>query len=108
MIQPITFAIESDDDESDNKKPSVDNLSAIYPNPATSKVQLQFDATITGKGNVIVTDMNGAVKMTTQVGLSKGKNNVFINVSGLAQGTYIVSLKGAGADKTAVYKMVKQ
>jgi len=107
-IQPITFTIQSEDNETDNKKPSVDNLSAIYPNPATSKVQLQFDAATTGKGNIIVTDMNGAVKMTSQVGLTKGKNNVFVNVSGLAQGTYIISLKGVGADKTAVYKMVKQ
>ena len=79
-------------DESKNK-PFTGNL-MIYPNPANDVATLEY---ILSKDlnnlNMTVYAMNGQAVITQKINhASKGKNNLTINVSDFATGTYLVTL----------------
>ncbi|MBS1624930.1 MAG: T9SS type A sorting domain-containing protein, partial [Bacteroidetes bacterium] len=64
----------------------------MIPNPAVNAVQLGILTTTGQKATVTITDMVGRVVLTQPWQLAEGYNISTFDVSGLAQGTYSVSV----------------
>ena len=75
----------------------------IYPNPATTSVQLQFSKTLHGKASVEVSNMEGKVVMKKVCGVD-GNKITLSNI--LPSGTY--SVKVITTDETFIQKMFVQ
>ncbi|MBS1617017.1 MAG: T9SS type A sorting domain-containing protein, partial [Bacteroidetes bacterium] len=71
----------------------------MIPNPATNAVQLGILTTAGQKANVTISDMLGRVVLNQPWQLAEGYNASTFDISGLAQGTYSVTVY-AGASFT--------
>ena len=76
---------------------------SIYPNPATTSVQLQFSKTLHGKASVEISNMEGKVVMKKVCGVD-GNKITLSNI--LPSGTY--SVKVITTDETFIQKMFVQ
>ncbi len=77
----------------------------LYPNPATSQLNVILDAKEAGLHTVVITDLAGKVTYSTQLAVN-GLQNISIPVSTLANGYYLVSVEANG--NRSVQKFVKQ
>lgn len=78
---------------------------ALYPNPATSQLNVILDAQEAGLHKVVIMDLAGKVSYSTEVSVN-GFQNISIPVSTLANGYYLVSVEANG--NRSVQKFVKQ
>ncbi len=79
-------------DFAENKKGVT--LSTAIPNPATEEARFNFSLPTTSPINVQVIDLNGRVVSTLNLGQTNaGENSFQVDVTGLANGLYIVSLQ---------------
>ena len=65
---------------------------AVFPNPAHSGVNINFTATGASTTLQIINE-KGQPVIQKQIASSKGSNNIYIDISSLPAGIYIVSLK---------------
>jgi hypothetical protein len=72
---------------------------AISPNPTTGETKMIINAAVAGNVKWKLRDNNGRVVMQNTVGVSKGNNNVTINVNKLPVGLYYLHVTGAGIDQ---------
>ena len=89
-------------------KAEVDKLSPIFPNPATHSITILYDSKSEASGEIRVYDISSSLKMVTKTNLKKGRNNASLNVSSLANGTYIINVVDVSGKVLNVYKMIKQ
>lgn len=111
--QPVTFAITGETEEEKNLatpslEKSLESIAAIYPNPAGNSITIPYSAQASGSGEIRVRDMSGKILMTQRTSLNKGANTLTLNVSSLAQGTYLISVGEGSQPSARTYKMVKQ
>ncbi len=85
-----------------NIKLSNNNGFSIYPNPATSSVQLQFDKNIHGKSTVLVADISGKIVVKKEMDVDG--NIIPLYTGKLPGGNYTVKVL-AGGEET-VQKLV--
>ncbi len=83
-------------------------LTAVYPNPAISKINIVIAAPANDRVTVMVTDLSGKLVKQQAMQVIAGDNNVQIDVQNLANGTYIIKAVCANGCETAVSKFVKQ
>lgn len=76
---------------------------SVYPNPVTNVLNAQF-ATVKASGTIEISNMAGAVVLTTKI--NKGTNSATVDVTKLATGSYILSVQIDG--ETSVQKIIKQ
>ncbi len=62
----------------------------VYPNPATTYMQLQLNGNMSGKGTLQVTDITG--KMALQQSIDAVSGTISLSTSNLVNGTYFVKL----------------
>ncbi|QOW09891.1 T9SS type A sorting domain-containing protein [Kaistella flava (ex Peng et al. 2021)] len=62
----------------------------IYPNPATTEININFKKTIKENVNIILTDISGKILYSKEF---LNKQNIKINTSEFAKGNYILSIK---------------
>ena len=89
-------------------KADADKLSPIYPNPATNSITISYDSKADVSGEIRVYDISSSLKMVSKTSLKKGRNNASLNVSSLANGTYIINVVDGGGKILNVCKMIKQ
>lgn len=89
-------------------KAEVDKLSPIFPNPATNSITILYDSKAEVNGEIRVYDISSSLKMVSKTSLKKGRNNASLNVSSLANGTYIINVVDVSGKILNVYKMIKQ
>jgi len=89
-------------------KPSVLTISGLFPNPSTANINLLVDAPEKDRVTVVVTDAVGRTVQTKKAMIEAGANSLVINVSSLAQGTYLVKLICSSNCETAAAKFVKE
>lgn len=69
----------------------------IFPNPASDRINLQFTAETSADAVVTITDLGGRVIRTfTNLSVVQGNNNLVLDVTGMADGSYIASLVSGG------------
>ncbi len=68
---------------------------SLYPNPANAYVMAKFNAIGSGDVTVNIKDMVGRTIITTLHQITEGVNELQLNTSTLAEGTYILNLTDA-------------
>ncbi|MEP6750736.1 MAG: PQQ-dependent sugar dehydrogenase [Bacteroidota bacterium] len=67
---------------------------SVHPNPVLNSVTINIDATVPEKANWQLTDITGKTVMQRPVTLSRGNNEMKINISSLPAGTYYLKVTG--------------
>ncbi len=65
----------------------------IYPNPASEKLQIEYESGITSMADLTIFDMKSSRVFDKKVQLVKGPNSFSINASDFGNGVYFISLK---------------
>ncbi len=86
-ITPVTEGV-------NNVKSYVSTLTA-FPNPSNGRVNIQWNETANEVANVTVTDITGKVIFKTSINMNEGTGTSLLDLSGLTNGVYIVSIKSA-------------
>ncbi len=83
-------------------------LSALFPNPAISKLNLIID--VPTKDNILVTliDAMGRTVKSEKTSVELGVNTLDINISDLAKGSYLITLRSEIGNQTTTSKFVKE
>lgn len=76
-------------------------ISSVYPNPATDKLTLLVSSPLSQKATVIISDVYGRNVQQMSTSIVAGDNNIELNVSGLANGNYIIRLVTEAGIRTA-------
>ncbi|MEO8148241.1 MAG: GEVED domain-containing protein [Bacteroidia bacterium] len=63
---------------------------SLYPNPATTSAEIQFDGFAAGKGQLAVYDLIGQQVLNKDIAVVTGNNNFKLDLSTLAKGAYMV------------------
>lgn len=82
----------------------------IYPNPASTEVNIQFTSAAEGKLIYRLLDLNGKIITSGSANVNAGTSTQQVNVTGLAAATYMlqVSFKtGDNAEESTSYKIEK-
>ena len=82
----------------------------VFPNPASSVVNMQYTASVPGKLNYRLMDMAGKVLSNHSIDVKKGVTDERIDISSLACATYMleVSITQDGSNReTTSYKIQK-
>lgn len=66
---------------------------AIYPNPVKDVMKLVVYADVAGKGSVTLNSLNGHIIDQREINFKTGNNQLSIDMSKLAAGTYIVTVR---------------
>lgn len=74
-------------------------VSTLYPNPATDRVNLQFNNTVSGMATVRIYNMNGEL-VSTELLPEINNANYSLNVEHMANGLYSVDVEGQGVVAT--------
>jgi hypothetical protein len=80
----------------------------LFPNPASTVINVLIVVPNHDKINLIVTDIIGTRVMNKLVNVESGNNTIPVDISRLANGTYMVKLVCSSECLEAVGKFVKQ
>lgn len=83
-------------------------LSSIYPNPATSVLNVVVVTPENNRINLVVTDMTGKIIMQQVAAINSGSNYLLLNVAKLAAGSYTVKAICDDGCETAVSSFIKK
>lgn len=89
-------------------KPSALQLSAVYPNPARSLLNLVIASPAVEKVKIVITDLSGRQLMQQSIQTISGDNNIQLPVSKLAKGSYLVKAICSNGCQSTVQKFVKE
>ncbi|MEP7251896.1 MAG: T9SS type A sorting domain-containing protein [Ginsengibacter sp.] len=64
----------------------------IYPNPVKDKLLIDIDAERGGRGEILITDLNGRRVYANNANLQQGGNTILVDVASFASGTYFVRI----------------
>jgi secreted PhoX family phosphatase len=81
-------------------------IANVYPNPATSQLNLEINSPALMDATIKVYSMTGAVVLSSEAGLNNGKNEVKLNTSALVPGAYNVTVTTAAGSLNT--RFVKQ
>jgi hypothetical protein len=88
-----------------SKKVAVKNSSqlisiSIFPNPASSVLQVQIPSKQKGVASIVISDASGKAVYRQQVLVSEGNNARSIPVASLANGLYQITIESNGDKQT--------
>ena len=83
-------------------------ITDLFPNPASTEVNVIIPAPNRDQVTLSVTDITGRIVLTETANLEAGNNIIPFDISFLANGTYFVKLSGCDNCDTVVSRFVKQ
>ena len=83
-------------------------LSGLFPNPAASKLNLMIEAPAKNSLTILIIDAVGKVVKTQTASVETGANTLSVNITGLAQGSYLVKVTCEEGCQTATSRFVKE
>ncbi|MFL5808226.1 MAG: T9SS type A sorting domain-containing protein [Flavisolibacter sp.] len=86
---------------------SLYNNLSITPNPVLSTAMLRIGAASTANLKILVVNSSGLVVKTIETGVTRGTNNLSLDMSGMQKGYYSVTIIWPGGKQDEV-KLVKQ
>ncbi len=89
-------------------KPVSLTIDGLFPNPANSLVNVLIAAPNKDKVTMVITDIAGRTMLQKVVGIETGSNTIPVDISTLANGTYMVKLVCSSNCDRVVGKFVKQ
>jgi hypothetical protein len=90
------------------RKVNETTISAVYPNPAKSELNILINSPVAAKVTVIIADLTGKSVAQKSLGLVAGENREGWDIQSLAAGSYIIKVICANGCETALYKFIKQ
>lgn len=93
--------------EEQAKQRSAWAVTGIFPNPARSRMNVIINAPKADDVTVIIMDISGKIIKRQQVNTVTGPNTIPVNVSSLAQGTYLLKVACKFNCETAISRFVK-
>jgi len=69
-----------------------------FPNPTSGKLNIQWNENATEKGTVTITDITGREIYTATLMMNQGSGTNQVDLSGLTNGLYLISIKTATID----------
>ncbi|MCE3281871.1 MAG: Muc19 precursor [Chitinophagaceae bacterium] len=91
-----------------SRKVNAITLGRIYPNPASTSLNLVIASPSAEAVSLVVTDLGGKVVMQQVLQLRQGANTHRLNVGGLAQGSYFVKVVCASGCEGVAALFVRQ
>ena len=79
---------------------------SVMPNPVTSIANINISSSLSTMLSLSIKDMSGKTVLNTAMNIATGENIRQINISHLAKGVYILSVKGSEG-LTATVKLIK-
>jgi len=79
----------------------------MFPNPATTVVNMMLSSPVKDKVQMVILDVNGRIVKVQSLNVESGSNTLPVNVAALAGGTYMVKLISSTGD-VSTGKLVKQ
>jgi endonuclease I len=76
----------------------LNNSFTVYPNPASTYIQLQMSNIVNGEVNVEITDVTG--KVVRKFAKQLNGSTITLSTSGISNGTYLVNLRANGEQYT--------
>lgn len=89
-------------------RPELLTVAGLFPNPASTEVNVLIDAPLKDKLTLLVINTAGKTVLQRTVNVEAGSNTIPVNISMLANGSYLVKLVCSSNCETAVSKFVKQ
>ncbi len=89
-------------------KPVSLTIDGLFPNPASSMVNVLIAAPNKDKVTLIITDISGRTVLQQIVGVETGSNTLPVDINHLSNGTYVVKLVCSSNCDGVVGKFVKQ
>jgi len=81
---------------------------SVYPNPATTELNIDIDASKVGAVQMSIYSINGIMVLNSKtINLEEGRNTINENISNLSNGIYIVRLVDASDKEVMVKKLIK-
>ena len=102
VLQLPTFSINNESEVSVNE---IDNQASwtIYPNPATTVISIQVKDLVSNVYDLIIRDLSGRIVLFEKASVSSENQNIQLNISDLARGSYLLSLSN---DEQLLTKMI--
>ena len=80
---------------------------SAYPNPATDKATVSFQAAAAGNANITVIGLDGRTVYNKQINVTAGSNEAVINTENYTSGYYFVKVTLSNGSSQSVKLMVK-
>jgi Secretion system C-terminal sorting domain/SdrD B-like domain/Bacterial Ig-like domain (group 2) len=80
---------------------------SIFPNPTSGELSIQWENKTTGNAEVIITDMTGREVIRTSVNISTTTGQAHIDLAGISEGVYIITIKAANINYTGRLVRIK-
>lgn len=87
-------------------KPAVITIDGMFPNPATTTINLLLASPRKDKAIMVITDLSGKNIMQQNMNLEAGSNTMPVDISGLPGGTYLIRMISSNGE-VATGKFVK-
>lgn len=87
-------------------KPAVITIDGMFPNPATTTINLLLASPGKDKAIMVITDLSGKNIMQRNMNLEAGSNTMPVDISGLPGGTYLIRMISSNGE-VATGKFVK-
>lgn len=82
-------------------------IANVYPQPAQSKLNIQYYSDTEGPATLLITDINGKTVLNETRSLSKGTQVVLVNTAPLGSGIYLITITDKDNQKTT-QKFIKE
>jgi hypothetical protein len=83
-------------------------ISTVYPNPATDKLNAIISSDKEEKLTVSITDLAGKVVSSQQITTTNGSTSVVFGLQNITKGTYLLRVTGSKNNQSLIQKFVKQ
>ncbi len=71
-----------------------------FPNPANGKLNIQWNEIANEKGTLVISDITGSTLYTSTINMTQGAGTTQVDISGLANGLYILTIKSNSINYT--------
>jgi len=88
---------------------SFDNLTLnLWPNPAQNELNLEINSKLSGSANIsLINNLGQSVNLYQNYSLSRGRNNLNINLTDVRQGVYYIQILKDGSKVTVPFVITK-
>ena len=90
-------------------QPLADDQLRVYPNPVENVVNVQWNASSTGKGYVRILDATGRKMLEQKIDVMQGLNSYRLTLDKkiIGQGNYLIQIESEGRSRTSRIIMAK-
>jgi hypothetical protein len=90
-----------------NDRDALLNNLTVWPNPSSDRFFIDLDSKLSTQGSVVLTDISGREVRTLDLNLPAGQSRVELDVDGIANGTYTLSILGNNSARSMQVQIIR-